>query len=77
MPKQEPTLEFRLSSPNEFQCSFCRGDGIRKKGEGSFTVIGDLLELVAAFRAHVGHYHTEDANQPPRGGIPSNPHDAQ
>ena len=64
MPKQEPTLEFRLSSPNEFSCSLCRGDGTRKKGEGSFTVIGDLHELVMAFRAHVGRYHTkEDASQ--------------
>jgi hypothetical protein len=64
MAKQEPVLEFRLSSPNEFSCSLCRGDGLRKKGEGSFTVIGDLRELVAAFGAHVGRYHTtEDASQ--------------
>jgi hypothetical protein len=68
MPKSEPTLEFRLSSPNEFQCSSCRGDGTRKKGvgaaAGSFTVVGDLRELVAVFETHVGRYHTtEDASQ--------------
>jgi hypothetical protein len=64
MPNREPVLEFRISSPNEFTCSLCRGDGSRKRGDGSFTVIGDLRELIAAFEAHVGRYHTtEEASQ--------------
>ena len=62
MRQQEPVLEFRLSSPNEFSCSLCQSDGIRTKGEGSLMVIGNLHELATAFRAHVGRYHTtEDA----------------
>jgi hypothetical protein len=59
MRQQEPILEFRLSSDSEFSCSLCHSDGTRKKGEGSFTVVGNLRELVAAFRAHVVHYHIE------------------
>jgi len=43
---------------NEFR-SLCYGDGTRKKGEGSFTVIGNLPELLAAFSAHVQRYHSQ------------------
>jgi hypothetical protein len=53
----EPVLQFRLSSPREFYCSLCIGNGIHKKGFGSFTVVGTLDELVASFKDHVEHHH--------------------
>jgi len=60
MPK-EPILEFKLSKPDKFHCSFCRDVG----DEGAFTLTTSVARLVADFRGHVQRYHSkgEDFNQ--------------
>jgi formylmethanofuran dehydrogenase subunit C len=55
MAKIEPLLEFRLSRPDSFHCSFCG----TKPDEGAFVVTGEISDLVAAFKAHVERYHPE------------------
>lgn len=54
MGRQEVVLEFRLSSPNAFECSACRKTGIRT----SFPTILSIEDLVVAFREHVESEHS-------------------
>lgn len=62
-PQSEPTLIFRLSDENEFHCSAC-GNPVASLGNGRFIVGTGIRDLIAAFREHVGRYHTkEDASQ--------------
>jgi len=53
--KREPVLEFRLSRPDSFHCSFCGS----KPDEGLFVVTAEISDLIAAFKAHVERYHSE------------------
>ena len=53
MSNQEVVLEFRLSSPNAFECSACRELGNRKL----FPAILSTEELVVAFKEHVESQH--------------------
>jgi hypothetical protein len=55
MAKKEAILEFRFSRPNQFHCSFCGNRPL----ESTFATIGDVAELVAAFKAHVERYHPQ------------------
>jgi hypothetical protein len=61
MAKREPVLEFRLSSPKSFHCSFC-GHG---PDEGAFVITGTISELIKAFKSHVERHHPagEDFSQ--------------
>lgn len=59
---EEPMLTFKLSDETEFRCSTCQNP-IASVGNGRIVVVG-LPDLIAAFREHVGRYHTkEDARQ--------------
>jgi hypothetical protein len=61
MTKPEPILEFRLSRPKSFHCSFCG----HKKDEGAFVITGGVAELLDAFKTHVETFHpaAEDFSQ--------------
>jgi hypothetical protein len=61
MTKREPILEFRLSCPESFHCSFC---GYRQD-EGAFVITGDVAALLDAFKTHVESFHPagEDFSQ--------------
>jgi hypothetical protein len=48
-------FEMHFSRPNQFHCSFCGNRPL----EGTFATIGDVAELVAAFKAHVERYHPQ------------------
>jgi len=54
MSTQEPVLEFRLSSPDAFECSICREMGTRNL----FPSILSTEELVVAFMDHVECEHS-------------------
>jgi hypothetical protein len=53
MPKLEPLLEFRLSRPGAFHCSFCG----KRKDEGWFATNRDIAALLVAFEDHVKNFH--------------------
>jgi hypothetical protein len=53
MAEKEPVLEFRLSRPNCFHCSFCGNT----PDEGAFVLTGKVADLIEAFKAHVEEYH--------------------
>jgi len=55
MANREPILEFMLSRPKLFHCSFCRVKGL----EGVFTITGTVPDLIAAFEDHVQQFHAE------------------
>jgi len=61
MEKREPVLEFRLSRPGRFHCSFCRSVA----DEGAFSPTGDVEVLLAEFKEHVDrcHHAGEDFSQ--------------
>lgn len=61
MAKREPVLEFRLSKPEQFHCSFCG----HAPDEGAFVARGEIEELVKAFKSHVEEHHPkgEDFSQ--------------
>jgi hypothetical protein len=47
----EPSLVFKLSQPNAFQCSACDEHG------GAFGAEGWVVDLIEAFQDHVLRYH--------------------
>jgi hypothetical protein len=51
---KEPTLTFRLSVSDHFQCSQC-DEG---KFEGRFAVSTTMYDLLASFEDHVTRWHT-------------------
>jgi hypothetical protein len=61
MAKREPILEFRLSRPGSFHCSFCG----HRQDEGAFDIRGDVADLLEAFKAHIERFHPagEDFSQ--------------
>jgi len=61
MAKREPVLEFGLSNPKSFHCSFC-GHG---PDEGAFVITGTIEEMIKAFKSHVERHHPagEDFSQ--------------
>jgi hypothetical protein len=63
MAKKEPVLEFRLSRPDSFHCSFCG----TKPDEGAFVATREITDLIAAFKTHVEQYHPkgEDFSRTP------------
>jgi hypothetical protein len=67
---EETMLTFKLSDENTFRCSACQNP-VALVGNGQIVVVG-LPDLIAAFRDHLGRYHTkkEDVSQAaaPMGG---------
>jgi hypothetical protein len=62
MAKEEPILEFRLSRPQSFHCSFCG----YTPDEGAFVTTGEVSDLIGAFRSHVEEYHSKGENFSPK-----------
>jgi hypothetical protein len=62
MAKPEPVLEYRLSRPGSFHCSFCG----RRQDEGAFVITGEVAALLDAFEEHVERFHPagEDFSRP-------------
>lgn len=51
---EEVVLEFRLSTPNAFECSACREIGNRRL----FPAVLSTEDLVVAFKEHVEREHS-------------------